>query len=88
MRLNIKKGWFKSAGVQYHWLRDGYDIKGVGVAENLLRFNKTLEIVVEKKLYTLDTKEAIEFVKKYKTLQVFAGNNVWVVSKSLLKEVE
>jgi hypothetical protein len=84
--LEIKKGFYRSAGDQYKWVQDGFDIRGIGINRIYFREPK-LSVKVENKNYEMDTKEGLEFVNKYRSIILTRYGKIGVVSKSLLKEV-
>ena len=85
-KLKIAKGWYRTAGDQYKWVQDGFDVRGVGINRTYFDEPKLL-LEVEGKKYELDTKEGLEFVNKYHAVIPTRYGKVGVVSKSLLKEV-
>ena len=46
----IKQGWFRSAGIKYNWVKDGFDVRGVGLAKHVLGGKEN--IVVEAHIVT------------------------------------
>ena len=83
--INITNSWFYSAGTQYGWEGDNFDRRGVGIQATFLRDYPEIEIVVDKISYLLNTKEAIKFVKRFKSYYNAKGIIIGVVSKSILK---
>ncbi len=86
MRLEIKKGFYWSAGKQHNWM-EKYDRRGVGISMSVLQNNEEVEVVVGHTVYTLDCQQAITFIKHFKSIESFKGTKVGIVSKSLLKEI-
>lgn len=86
--LKIEKGWFYGAGSMFHWTKDGYDIYGVGVSLDFLWKTTEIQVDIAGKSYVLNTKEAVDFAKKYRTEEVRKGKHLIVVSKSILSPVE
>lgn len=84
MKINIQKGWFVSAGSKYGWVVKGYDRRGVGIQAGYLNRYAMLDISIENKEYTLDTTEAIKFIKKFRSFFEIKGVTIGVVSKSIL----
>jgi hypothetical protein len=84
-----QKGFFRTAGYKFKWCDDGYDVLGIGLNENQLT-NKGEEIIiaVENKIYSLNTKEALEFIRSYhaffKAGKGRKQTTLGVVSKSLM----
>ena len=79
----IKQGWFRSAGIKYNWVKDGFDVRGIGLAKHVLNSNEN--IVVEGTEYSLDRAEAEAFIRRFESFYKAGGTLLGVVSKSLLK---
>lgn len=84
-KLKIIKGFYRTAGIKFKWCPE-YDIRGVGIGRQFFEEPK-LEIEVEGKKYEIDTKEAMDFINKYRSIIFTKGKKIGVVSKSLLKEL-
>jgi hypothetical protein len=71
----------------YDWVKDGFKIQGIGIRRDYFDVD-TLIINLKGNKYSLDTKLAIEFAKKYNSY-FNARNNVvlLVVSLTLLKPI-
>lgn len=82
--IKIAKGWFETAGDKFDWCRDGHDIRGVGIRWGVLTTNEKLKVVVEGVTYGVRCKEAVEFVKKYKSGYTQKSTQIAVISKSIL----
>lgn len=85
-RITINKSFFYSAGDTYGW-SPKYDKRGVGIRMESLRNNTALEIVIDKNLYIINCAQAITFIKQYKSVEIYKGTSVGIVSKELLREV-
>lgn len=82
----IKKGWYRSAGVKYGWVHQGYMAEGVGINRDALYGSELLCVVVNGDSYTVDTKQAIEFIRKWKShYKMSGGTAIGVISRSLMK---
>lgn len=86
-RLIIKKGFFRTAGQKYDWLKKKYDGRGVGVSLPVLKRNREIEIEVEGDVYVLNCGAAIAFIRSYQSIEVHNGTKVGVVSKTLLERI-
>lgn len=80
MKTIIIKEPFYGAGSPkwYNWVKDGYDMKGVGINTLDLTSNKELKIVVEKIPHIIETTKIIDFVKKYRSFKVVKNSDVTV----------
>ena len=81
----IKQGWFRSAGIKYNWVKDGFDVRGVGLAKHVLGGKEN--IVVEGNEYSLDRAKAEAFIRRFESFYKAGGTLLGVVSKSLLKPI-
>ena len=86
-RITIKKGWFRSAGYQYKWMFEGYDVLGVGIIKESLKDGEKIIVNVLEKDYELDCSEAIKFINKFGSNMLVRSGVVGIVSKSLLKDL-
>lgn len=90
MKLIKIKAPFYGAGSpkQFNWVKDGYDIVGVGINANDVNKEVDLEVEVDGTSYTIDTKTIRDFVRKYKSIYYVKNSPVrlGVFSISLLKE--
>lgn len=88
--LKIEKGWFFGAGSpkMYNWKKDGYDPFGVGISLDFLWKTDEIEVVVSGKHYHLKTQDAIDFARKYNSVEKRGNTNLIVISKSILTEIE
>jgi hypothetical protein len=84
--LEIKKGFFRSAGNVYKWTKD-HHVFGIGIEKHWFR-EPTVNIKVEGELYTLDSKKAIDFINFYKSYETRQGRRLGIVSKDLLEKVD
>jgi len=82
-KLKIRSGWFWGAGSKYDWTKDGYHINGIGVARKYFD-EPVMEITVDGMAYTCDMKEALIFVRKYKSVMQMKSIKLGVISRSLL----
>ena len=85
--VKIKKGWYRSAGTpaKYGWMNSGYEPEGVGINKVALTSNEKLTVIVHDVEYELDTKEAIEFIRRFKSFyDMPGGTRIGVISRSLL----
>jgi len=86
-KVIIKKGWFRSAGFQYKWIFEGYDVLGVGINREFFEDGKKLIVNVLGKDYELDCDEGRKFVRKFGSVMPLRNGSIGIVSKSLLKEI-
>jgi len=89
-KIKILKGWYRSAGLptQYGWVSSGYEPEGVGINRDALMENETLTVSVNGNDYTVDTKEAIEFIRRFKSHTTMpGGTKIGVISKSIMKKI-
>lgn len=87
-RVTIKAPFYGAGSPkQFNWVKDGYDIFGVGINIKHLKEYKELEIVVEGKPYQVKTQVIRDFVNKYNSLHKVKDSmtTVGVFSISLLK---
>jgi len=82
--INIKSP-FLTAGKIYNW---PYKSIGVGINEKEFRGEGDIELTIGKseKIYRISKKEAIEFVKKYKSIHEAGFIKLGVLPIDLLKE--
>lgn len=86
--IKIKKSWFYSAGTKWGWGSDGLDKRGVGINKDALVNNDRLIVEVDRVKYSLDCKQAVEFIRQYKSFyDTPGGTRIGVVSKELLEEL-
>lgn len=70
---------------QFGWVKDGYDIFGIGLKLEDLLTNQWLIIKIKNDSFLLDVKEAKAFVKRYKSFYKAKNDTMLgVFSKSLL----
>lgn len=86
-KLVIQKGFYFSAGRQYNWVKDGIDPVGVGVERRWFTDDELL-IEVDNIEYVCNTKQALEFINKYKSFEIRKGLKIGYIPKSLLVKVE
>lgn len=88
--LRIEKGWFFGAGSpkMYNWKHDGFDIYGVGIALDFLKDTTEVEVVVNNIPYILNTHQAVDFAKRYNSVEVRNGTRLIVVSRTLFSPVQ
>lgn len=93
-KFTIHSGFFFGAGSMYKWQDDGFHIYGIGLNLSLLLNNDYLEITVRSKdknnwinvgPYILDCAEALKFISRYDSVKKIKGNQVGIISKTLLK---
>ncbi len=88
-KVTITGGWFRAAGNVFHWRSSKNHIFGVGIALEILKAEKEIEVEVEGDLYRLDTVKAREFIQAYNSLKrVGKGRWLGVVSKSILTPMQ
>lgn len=86
--VEIKKGWFRQAGVQYGWLGRGYDVLGVGLDKSFLVGAEKLLVKVAGVTYVVDTSEALDFIRENRSFyRTTTGKKIGVISKSLMKKL-
>ena len=86
--IRINKNWFFSAGAKYGWVKDNFDIKGVGIRMSDIKTNKTIRIEINGEEYLMDCEEAVKFIEKYQSIFVAGGSTeIGVVSKSFLRQL-
>lgn len=86
--LEIKKGWYRTAGFQYGWINAGYEQEGIGINREALDAD-ILEVKVSGVEYEVDCREALAFIRRFgshKTMQ--GGTKVGFISKSIMREIE
>lgn len=84
--LEIKKGWFRSAGNVYKWTPD-YHIFGVGIEKNWF-YKDEIVLYIEGNYYKVNGKVALDFVKHYKAFYEVMGKRLGVISKSILEKID
>ena len=88
MKKIIIKEPFYGAGSpkQYGWVKDGYDIKGVGVKVDDVKANKDLVIGYEGNEYLISCEKIKEFVRHYQSFFKVKNSSVVlaVISVTLL----
>jgi hypothetical protein len=87
------KGWFLTAGYRFKWQEDGYDIRGIGFNKGqLIGKGDEIVVIVDNQKYSLNTKEAIDFIHKYdayfKAGKGSKQTTLGVVSKSLMTMIK
>lgn len=82
--IHIHKGWFRSAGRMYHWEGDPV---GVGIERSILKGNDFIKVVVAGKTYKLDCKQAVDFVRKTKSIYTFRMSKLGVIPKTMLVQI-
>lgn len=76
--IKIKAPFYGAGSAsQYNWVKDGYDIFGIGVKADDINTEDVLKIEVSGQTYVIQTKVIREFVKKY--------NSIFNVRKSLVR---
>ena len=86
--IKINKNWFFSAGSKYGWVKDNFDIRGVGIRMSDIKTNKSIRILINGEEYIMDCETSLEFIKKYDSIFVVGSSTeVGVVSKSLLRQI-
>lgn len=88
--IKIKKGWFRTAGLptQYGWVSSGYEPEGIGINREALFENKELTVEVNDVKYLVDTAQAIEFVRRFKSHKTMpGGTKIGIISKSLMTRI-
>ena len=71
----------------YNWVKDGFDMKGIGLKTSLLNENETLTVHFEGKDHILKCEDAKKFIENYGSLKTARGTTLGVVSTSLFTEV-
>jgi len=83
--VEIVKGWYFSVGKRFEWIDDGYEMWGVGLDRALFNSNMII-VTVDGRKYTVDTKEARDFIRKYNSHEELQGAKIGYISKSIMKE--
>jgi hypothetical protein len=87
-KVEIKKGWYYTAGRKFGWLNDGLDMAGVGINQSFLKDCDELHISVAGAIYRVSCEQVREFVRKYKSAERMPGGSlIGIVSKSILEEI-
>lgn len=86
--IKITKNWFFSAGAKYGWVKDNFDIKGVGIRMSDIKMNKSIRILINGEEYIMDCEPSLQFIEKYNSIFMAGGSTeIGVISKSLLKQL-
>jgi nitroimidazol reductase NimA-like FMN-containing flavoprotein (pyridoxamine 5'-phosphate oxidase superfamily) len=86
--IKITKNWFFSAGAKYGWVKDNFDIKGVGIRMSDIKTNKNIRIEINGEDYVMDCEESLKFIDTYKSVFITGSSTeIGVVSKSLLRQL-
>lgn len=72
---------------QYNWVKDGYEIFGVGINARNINAEKFLTVIVDGNSYVVKTEDVKAFVRKYNSVRPVKNSTVRlaVFSISLLK---
>ena len=85
--LNIKKGWYRTAGHKYGWTNAGFAPEGVGINREYLN-GENLIVNVNDTAYEVNCAGAIEFVKRFKShYSAPGGTKIGVISMSIMKKL-
>lgn len=85
-RVTIQKNYYYSAGYKYKW-NSKHDPYGFGIAVDILKNNSEIEVFINGGLFTLDCNQAISFIRHYKSMELYKGKRVGIMTKSLLRYV-
>ena len=85
--INISKSWFYTAGKKFDWLKDGFDIKGVGIALSILKENASLEIRIDNERFLAETEPILKMVEKYNAYFTAGQTRLAIISKSWLRKI-
>lgn len=89
-KIKIKAPFYGAGSPsQYNWVKDGYEIFGVGINVKDINAEKTLEVIVDGHSYVVKTDDIKTFVRKYNSVRSVKNSLVrlGVFSISLLKGV-
>lgn len=87
-KVKILKGWYRSAGHKYGWANSGYLPEGVGINRDALYDNDEIEVHVAGNKFKVDCKEAIEFVKMWRShYKMDGGTKIGVISRSIMVKI-
>lgn len=87
-KLVIQKGFYYGAGSKYGWNLDNYHIHGVGISKDILTSGPEIEVEVAGRNYIVNTEDAINFIKRYRSFYQIRGTTIGVISRDLMKEIE
>lgn len=86
--LDIKKGWYRTAGIQYGWVNMGYLEEGIGINREALLEGGTLTVKVNDCLYSVDCEKALSFIRKFASHKTMpGGTKVGFISRSIMQEI-
>ena len=88
-KITIKKGWYRFAGLptQYGWISSGYEPEGVGINRDALFENEELIVSVNGNDYKVNCKEAIDFIRRFKSHTTMpGGTKIGIISRSIMEK--
>lgn len=85
--IEIKKGWFRSAGNVYHWTDEAH-VFGVGINMRTLMCEKYVGLIVLGKKYVLTSETGLAFIRKYESIKIIGGEKIGIVSLSILEDLD
>lgn len=86
--VEIRKGWYFTAGKKWGWEEDGLDCFGVGINQSFLDGCDRLRLKVEGNEYEIGVAELKAFVNKYKSFYKMPGGSIiGVVSRGILEKI-
>lgn len=89
-KIKIKAPFYGAGSPsQYNWVKDGYEIFGVGINTKHVNSETTLEVIVDTHSYVVKTEDIKAFVRKYNSVRSVKNSlvRVAVFSISLLKGI-
>lgn len=90
--ITIEKSFYYTAGKIYRWCgvagEHSYDMRGVGINVETLQNYVEIEIIIDGKSYMLDCRKAINFIRRYGSVEDHKGVSIGIVSKSLLIDLQ
>lgn len=87
-KISIKEPFFGAGSPkQFNWVKDGFDIKGVGVKKQDVKDHKFLIVTVENETYLLDCEDIKKFVNRYRSIYKAKNTELAVFSFSLLNNI-
>jgi len=81
--------WGAGSDKQYNWVKDGFDIWGIGVNTFYLNTYDSLDIKVDGNTYRVSTAKIKEFVDRYNSFYNIDkyGVELAVFSKSIMRKI-
>ena len=84
--IEIKKGWYWSAGNTYGWTPE-YGSPGVGLNRDLFNDTDKIRVKVNDEVYELDAQAGLEFIRKHKAHKQIGGTQVGFIPKDFMTKV-